>query len=88
MTEKFSRTLEVKDGKVQCTESRTEEVEKCRFCLHSTHFKEGEVWVFSPARAYCISVRSTNKVDLKKVRSVRCDDRKGEGFQSMLNIIG
>jgi len=72
MTKMFSRVLEVRNGRVQCTESRTEELE----------------WVLSPARAYCTAVRSTNKVDLKKVRSVRCDDRKGEGFQSMLNIIG
>jgi len=31
--------------------------------------------------------RTTEDVDLKRVQMVRCSDRKGEGFRSIMSII-
>lgn len=72
---------------VQCTAARREEVMKCRFCAHSTHFLVGGRWVGSPARAYCRVQRSADPVELRDVTMVRCDDAAGEGFRSIMSLI-
>jgi hypothetical protein len=81
------RELPVEGGRVQCTPGRHEEVMKCRFCAHSTHFMVKGRWVGSPARAYCRLQRSTEEVDLHDVAMVRCDDATGEGFRSIMSLI-
>ncbi|HDR73450.1 MAG TPA: hypothetical protein ENN85_06030 [Methanoculleus sp.] len=87
MTEARARELPVERGHVQCTPARREELVKCRFCVHSTHFMVEGRWVGSPARAYCRVQRSTEAVDLDAVAMVRCDDSAGEGFRSIMSII-
>ena len=88
MSKRVYRDIPVKGGAVECGSGRKEEIDKCRFCVHSREFLTPEGWVTSPARAYCTMSRATNQVDLKKVTAVRCDDDKGEGFRSIMNIIG
>ncbi|MBN1194975.1 MAG: hypothetical protein JXA08_06470 [Methanomicrobiaceae archaeon] len=87
MTEARARELPVEGGTVQCTPARREEVVKCRFCAHSSHFMVRGRWVGSPARAYCTRERTTTDVDLKKVTVVECDDQRSEGYRSIMNII-
>jgi len=81
------RELPVEGGRLQCTATKREELVKCRFCVHSTHFMVKGRWVGSPARAYCQVRRSTEEVDLCDVVMVRCDDRTGEGFRSIMSLI-
>ena len=78
---------EITGGFVQCTPKRREAVEKCRFCVHSTHFFVDGKWLPSPARAYCMSTRASEPVDLSRAGRVRCDDAAGEGFRSIMSII-
>ena len=87
MTEKTFRTLYAEKGVVQCLPHKKESVEKCRFCVHSVSFLERGRWIKSPARAFCNACRSTEEVSLTKVEAVLCDDKKGEGYRSMMNII-
>jgi len=82
------RELPVQDSRVQCTENEKVTLDRCRFCVHSRAFRVRGVWVPSPARAYCMRERATDEVDLQRVSVVRCDDRSGEGYRSMMNIIG
>lgn len=77
------------DGGVPCSvEGGRSTLEHCRLCVHSVAFSIGGRLVPSPARAYCTRCTPTGeKIDLKKVDYVECDDNKGEGFRSVLNII-
>ena len=77
----------ITEGSVQCTSQKREAVEKCRFCVHSTHFYVDGKWLPSPARAYCMCTRACEPVNLSRARKVRCDDAAGEGFRSILSII-
>lgn len=88
MTADDYRTLEVTKGKVRCLPGKEETIEHCRFCVHSRYFLVKGEYMKSPALAYCLRHRATEEVDLKKVEAVRCADRSGEGYRSMMNIIG
>jgi len=81
------RTLPVEKGTVACLPDKREDVEKCRFCVHSVRFGIPGRDVPSPARAFCTMNRATVEVDLKTVTSVVCDDAGSEGFRSIMNII-
>ncbi|MDD4127222.1 MAG: hypothetical protein PHV39_05990 [Methanomicrobium sp.] len=87
MTEKPKRNLKVDNGSVQCLSHKKEDIEKCRFCVHSVSFLENGKYIKSPARAFCTMCRSTEEVSLKDVEAVVCDDYKGEGYRSIMNII-
>ena len=67
---------------------KREDIEKCRFCVHSVRFGIPGKEIPSPARAFCTMTRATEEVDLKKVISVVCDDAGEEGFRSIMNVIG
>ncbi len=82
------RTLEVEKGHVSCLPAKKEDLDHCRFCAHSVRFRVNGKEVPSPARAYCTMQRSTGEIDLQKVEAVICDDMTGEGFRSIMNIIG
>lgn len=82
------RLLEVTEGKVPCLPGKNETIEHCRFCVHSRFFRVRGEYVKSPALAYCLLHRATKEVDLKSVDAVQCADRDGEGYRSMMNIIG
>ncbi|MGC9435479.1 MAG: hypothetical protein ACP5C4_05260 [Methanomicrobiales archaeon] len=83
----MTREIQVSDGTVACTDGRRLPVDRCRFCVHSVRFRVGGAWIPSPARAFCTFSKSTNEVDLSRVEAVACDDRRGEGFLSMMNVI-
>jgi hypothetical protein len=87
MNEKKTRILTVIHGKVECVRGKREEIEKCRFCVHSKRFLIGTRWIDSPARAYCTVKRSTEEVDLALVTQVECGAKGDEGFRSIMNII-
>lgn len=87
MTEAPSRELPVGRGTVECLPGVRVGLDRCRFCASSRAFLEGGDWKQSPALAYCMARRATEEVDLAKVRAVRCADRSGEGFRSIMNII-
>lgn len=88
MPEGEYRILEVRSGKVRCLPDREETIEHCRFCVFSRSFVVRGRSVTSPALAYCLRHRATEEVNLKEVEAVACADRKGEGYRSMMNIIG
>ncbi|MHC1626440.1 MAG: hypothetical protein ACXQTG_02270 [Methanoculleaceae archaeon] len=79
--------IPVRDGYLECTDGRRIPVERCRFCIHSVRFRVAGDWVDSPARAYCLLCRTGEEIDPARVEAVECDDRKVEGFSSMLNVI-
>lgn len=83
-----TRTLLVEMGTVACLPTKHEDIEKCRFCVHSVRFGIPGKEIPSPARAFCTMSRATEEVDLKKVISVVCDDAGQEGFRSIMNVIG
>jgi len=83
-----TRTLPVEKGAVACLPDKREDIEKCRFCVHSVRFGIPGKEIPSPARAFCTMTRATEEVDLKKVISVVCDDAGEEGFRSIMNVIG
>lgn len=83
-----TRTLPVEMGTVACLSTKREDIEKCRFCVHSVRFGIPGKEIPSPARAFCTMSRATEEVDLKKVISVICDDAGQEGFRSIMNVIG
>jgi hypothetical protein len=56
-----NRVVDVAGRHVICAGKR-EEIDKCRFCVHSVSFECDGVWVKSPARAYCSRCRSTDPV--------------------------
>jgi hypothetical protein len=87
MSNRASRRLPVVGGRVQCTTDHAVPVDRCRFCVHSTHVVVGGADLPSPARAYCRLGRDAVEVDMKKVQVVVCDDLQGEGFRSITNII-
>jgi hypothetical protein len=88
MTSNNYRVLEVRNGKVQCLPEKPETIEHCRFCVHSRYFRVRGEYVKSPALAYCLRHRATEEVDLRIVEAVQCADKDGEGYRSMMNIIG
>jgi len=77
-----TRILDIERGEVRCLPGKRETAEKCRFCVHSKKFRVNGAWKISPARAYCSLCRTDEDAD-----AVECDDLKGEGFRSILNII-
>jgi hypothetical protein len=81
------RELPVRKGQVRCTAAADVPLDYCRFCVHSTEFRVNGEWITSPARAYCLRSRVVREVDLRKVEAIRCDDEKGEGYHSLMNII-
>jgi len=83
-----NQELVVEKGAVQCLSQKKETLDHCRFCIHCREFKIAGRWVKSPSLAYCTTCRVTEEVDLKKIEAVRCADRQGEGFHSMMSIIG
>jgi hypothetical protein len=44
-------------------------------------------WIKSPALAFCAVHRATDTVDFSRVEAVKCGDRRGEGFRSIMNVI-
>ncbi len=42
----------------------------------------------SPALAFCLRHRDANEVNMQKVEAVKCGDKRGEGYRSMMSIIG
>lgn len=75
-------------GRVACPSGQTVTLDRCRFCVHSTHFQVQGSTVPSPARAYCSRQRrGGEEIDLRAVEAVVCDDRSGEGYRSIMNII-
>lgn len=82
------RILEVRDGKVPCIPGKDETVEHCRFCVHSRFFRIEGVYMKSPALAFCLRHRDANEVNMQKVEAVKCGDKRGEGYRSMMSIIG
>ncbi|MBN1166645.1 MAG: hypothetical protein JXA44_05875 [Methanospirillaceae archaeon] len=80
-------TLPVQKGRVSCPGGRDEPLEKCRFCVHSSRFVIVNREIESPARAFCQMSRATTSVDLSRVTGVVCDDSRGEGYRSILNVI-
>lgn len=82
------RTLTVDKGRVNCLSEKTEDLDHCRFCAHSVRFRVEGREIPSPARAFCSLQRGCEEVDLTKVEAVVCDDLSGEGFRSIMNIIG
>ena len=88
MTSRPLRTLEVTKGHVPCLPDKRVDLDHCRFCAHSVRFRIGGKEVSSPARAYCSLQRGSEEIDLSQVEAVLCDDLSGEGFRSIMNIIG
>jgi hypothetical protein len=79
----------IQKGVVECRPGEVISVDHCRFCVHSRAFVVNGKEVPSPARIYCLAQKpSKEEVDFSLVESVVCDDRKGEGYRSMMNIIG
>lgn len=75
-------------SKVPCSGREDITVEHCRFCVHSRAFLVGGRTIPSPARIYCLRhTPSEEKIDFSRVEFVECDDQKGEGFRSIMNII-
>lgn len=87
MTETEQRELPVEKGTVECRPGERVGLDHCRFCASSRAFCERGSWKRSPALAYCMACRVTEEVDLAKVEVVRCADRTGEGFRSIMSII-
>ena len=87
MSEGRTRILDVEEMEVRCLPGKREHVDRCRFCVHSKKIPESGRWKVSPARAYCVLSRSDDVVDMNKAEAVECDDMKGEGFRSILNVI-
>ncbi len=88
MSEKSAGTLiPVIGGRVACPSGQAVTLDRCRFCAHSTHFQVRGRLVPSPARAYCSRQRGGEEIDLDAVEAVVCDDRSGEGYRSIMNII-
>jgi len=83
-----NRELIVEKGAVQCLSDKRETLDHCRFCIHCREFFVAGQWVKSPSLAYCTKCRVTGEVDLAKITAVRCADRQGEGYHSMMSIIG
>ncbi len=81
------RIIPVEKGQVQCLPDKKEPVENCGFCIHSREFGIGGRFVKSPALAYCMKCRVTERVDYGKATAVRCADRQGGGFHSITNLI-
>ncbi len=80
-------TLSVQKGRVSCPGGSEEPLDKCRFCVHSSRFIYVDREIESPARAFCQMRRATTSVDLSQVIGVVCDDTRGEGYQSIMNVI-
>ncbi|ABN57921.1 MULTISPECIES: hypothetical protein [Methanoculleus] len=81
------RRLPVIRGRVQCTEKESVPVDQCRLCVHSARVMIGGRELPSPARAYCSRCRDAPDIDMAKVEAILCDDKQGEGFRNIANII-
>jgi hypothetical protein len=82
------RVLEVRSGRVACLPGREETIEHCRFCVYSRIFRVRGRDIPSPALAFCVMHRAGEEVELREVESVTCADHRGEGYRSMMNVIG
>jgi hypothetical protein len=88
MNEKV-KIKEIRKGTVECRPDEVIPLDYCRFCVHSKSFMLGGREVPSPARIYCLARKpSKEEIDFTLVEAVVCDDRRGEGYRSMMNIIG
>lgn len=88
MSEKVTNKRVRAKGRVECTPDEVVTVDHCRFCVHSQAFTVHGRSVPSPARVYCLyHKKSDEKINFSEVEAVECDDVKGEGFRSMMNII-
>jgi hypothetical protein len=87
MADEEYRLLPATKGMVQCLPEKKQPLENCGFCIHSREFRVGGNFVRSPALAYCMKCRVTERVDYTKADAVRCADSRGEGFHSITNII-
>ncbi|MDD1672114.1 MAG: hypothetical protein LUO82_03835 [Methanomicrobiales archaeon] len=88
MSEKVTRKQVRGNGRVECTKDEFVTIDHCRFCVHSTAFAIHGRSVPSPARIYCLyHTKSDETINFSEVEAVECDDMKGEGFRSMMNII-
>ncbi|MDD1679886.1 MAG: hypothetical protein LUO93_11975 [Methanomicrobiales archaeon] len=57
--------------------------------MHSKSFIVRGREIPSPARIYCLAQKpSGEEIDFTQVEAVVCEDKKGEGYRSMMNIIG
>ncbi len=80
---------EVRKGMVQCRPGEVISLDHCRFCVHSRSFISKGEEKPSPARIYCLAQKPAKEtIDFTCVEAVLCDDRKKEGYRSMMNIIG
>ncbi len=80
---------EIRNGRVECRPAEILSLEHCRFCVHSKAFVVRGKQVPSPARIYCLAQKkSKEEVDFTVAEAVVCDDNRGEGYRSMMNIIG
>ncbi|MDD1675812.1 MAG: hypothetical protein LUQ17_03905 [Methanomicrobiales archaeon] len=80
---------EIRKGAVECRPGEVLSIDYCRFCVHSRSFIAQGKEIPSPARIYCLRQRpAKEKVDFSLVQAVMCEDKKNEGYRSMMNIIG
>jgi hypothetical protein len=82
------RTIEVRSGRVLCLPGREETIEHCRFCVYARYFRVGGEYVLSPSLVFCTRGHDAKEVNLCEVEAVKCADHRGEGFRSMMSIIG
>jgi hypothetical protein len=82
------RILEVRSGRVSCLPGREETIEHCRVCVYSRYFRVRGVYVLSPSLAFCVRHRAWEEVNLREVEAVKCADLRGEGYRSMMSVIG
>ncbi|MDD1673551.1 MAG: hypothetical protein LUP99_03980 [Methanomicrobiales archaeon] len=89
MSEKAIKKQVRQKGLVECRPGEVITLDYCRFCVHSKAFIIHGKEVPSPARIYCLSHRqSKEEIDFGSVEEVLCEDKKSEGYRSMMNIIG
>lgn len=79
---------EIRQGNVECRPAEVISLEHCRFCVHSKAFVVRGRHLPSPARIYCLAQKPSKEViDFTMAEAVVCDDRKGEGYRSIMNIL-
>jgi hypothetical protein len=88
MSKRTSLHKPVNRGLVKCRPEDVIPLDYCRFCVHSRAFVVKGREIPSPARIYCLRQHpSGEEIDFIKVEAVICDDKTGEGYRSMMNII-
>lgn len=88
MTSEIKRKPVDRNRHVRCLDDVIVTLDHCRFCVHSESFIISGRAILSPARAYCLRHRATdNKINLSEVEAIDCDDTRGEGYRSIMNII-